>query len=80
MSPLWLAQMCEWPSGASCFSTTRGGIGTHCPSSRAYQRPILIEEGAGRPAIALDTGRRAVATGEAGVQLCEVLVPVVVVA
>ena len=35
-------------------------------------------EGAGRPAIALDGGRRAVATGEAGVRLCEVLVPVVV--
>ena len=40
--------------------------------------PILVEGGAGRPAIALDTGRRAVATGEAGVRLCEVLVPVVV--
>ena len=40
--------------------------------------PILIVEGAGRPAIAVDTGRRAVATGKAGVGLCEVLVPVVV--
>ena len=41
MSPLSLAQMCEWPSGASCFSTTRGGIGTHSPSSGAYQGPSL---------------------------------------
>jgi hypothetical protein len=44
MTPLWLAQMCEWPSGASRFSTTRGGIGTHCPSSRAYQSPSSSRE------------------------------------
>ena len=47
MSPLWLAQMCEWPSGASCFSTTRGGIGTQLSVEQGVPEPVLIEEGAG---------------------------------
>ena len=30
------------PSGASCFSTTRGGIGTQRPSSSAYHLPSSL--------------------------------------
>ena len=40
--PLLLAQMWLRPSGASCFSTTRGGIGTQRPSSSAYHMPSSL--------------------------------------